>query len=118
MVARILFDENFSQRIIRGLLLRLPDADALRVQDVGLHTKDDPTILQWAASEGRVLITNDVETMVDFAYARVRDGLPMPGLVEIRRNLPIGKVIDDLILFIECSNEGEWEGKVIYFPLT
>ena len=33
---RLLADENFHGDIVRGLLLRQPDLDLVRVQDVGL----------------------------------------------------------------------------------
>jgi hypothetical protein len=47
---RLLSDENFNGDIVRGLLLRRPDLDLRRVQDVGLGEADDPTILEWAAA--------------------------------------------------------------------
>jgi hypothetical protein len=50
-------DENFNNDIIRGLLRRKPDVDIVRVQDIGLSGADDPTVLEWAADEGRVLLT-------------------------------------------------------------
>lgn len=46
----LLSDENFNSDIIRELLLRQPNLDLLRVQDVGLREVDDPAILAWAAS--------------------------------------------------------------------
>ena len=36
---RLLSDENFNGDIVRGLGLRQPDLDLLRVQDVGLREK-------------------------------------------------------------------------------
>jgi hypothetical protein len=41
----------------------------------------------------------------------------MPGVVEVNSYLDIGQAIEDLILFIECSLENEWEGQVIFLPL-
>ena len=41
----------------------------------------------------------------------------MPGVVEVGTSVPIGRAIDDLILIVECSLEGEWEGQVRYLPL-
>jgi len=55
----LLSDENFNGDIVRGLFLRQPQLNLLRVQDVGLQTIDDPTILAWAASNGRILLTHD-----------------------------------------------------------
>jgi len=111
-------DENFNNDIIRGLLRRKPDVDIVRVQDVGLSGADDPTVLGWAADEGRVLLTHDVSTITRYAYERVEAGKPMPGVFEVSRGIPMGAVIEDLILLTECSIENEWEGQVRYLPLT
>jgi predicted nuclease of predicted toxin-antitoxin system len=46
--------------------------EIVRVQDVGLSGKDDPSILEWADQEGRVLLTHDVATITRYAYDRER----------------------------------------------
>ena len=56
---RLAADENFNHDIVRGLLRREPGLDIVRIQDVGLSGADDPTVLEWAAQEGRVLLTHD-----------------------------------------------------------
>jgi len=71
-------DENFNIHIVNGVLRRLPTADIVRVQDAGLEGADDPTVLEWAANERRILLTHDVNTLTAFAYERVALGLPMP----------------------------------------
>jgi hypothetical protein len=85
--------------------------------DVGLSETDDPTLLAWAAAEGRLVLTHDAATLIGYAYDRVAAGLSMPGIIEVRQDLPIGPVIDDLLLIYDASNEGEWEGQVLYLPL-
>lgn len=45
---RLLADENFNNNIVRGIRLREPRIDMVRVQDVGLSGADDPTVLEWA----------------------------------------------------------------------
>jgi hypothetical protein len=37
--------------------------EVVRVQDVGLVQTPDPDILEWAASQGRVLLSHDVSTV-------------------------------------------------------
>ena len=56
---RYLADENFNGDILRGVCRQRPDLDVVRVQDVGLSGSSDPEILEWAAREGRVVITHD-----------------------------------------------------------
>ena len=111
------FDENFNNDILRGLKRRAPTLDLLRVQDAGLSGQDDPTFLNWAAQERRVLFSHDVSTMTRYAYDRVQAGRSMPGLFEVGRNVPIARAIEDILLIAECSREDEWEGQVRYLPL-
>lgn len=110
-------DENFNNDIVRGLLRRNPELDIVRVQDVGLRGEEDPVILEWAANEGRVLLTHDAATMTHFAYERVRAGKSMPGVIEVPDDLPIGTAIEDILLIVEYSDRGELESRVIYLPL-
>ena len=114
---RFAADENFNRDIVRGLLRRKPDLDIVRVQDGGLAGADDLTVLEWAAVQGRVVITHDVSTLTKHAYDRVAAGRSMPGVFEVVSDANVGPAIDDLLLLAECSREGEWEGQVRYLPL-
>ena len=76
-----------------------------------------PSLLEWCAREGRILLTHDVSTMTHHAYERVRAGLSMPGVFEVSRRISVGDAIADIILLVECSLEEEWEGQVRYLPL-
>jgi ankyrin repeat protein len=51
---KLLADENFDNTIVRGLFHRNSALDIVRVQDFGLSGEDNPTVLEWAAQEGRV----------------------------------------------------------------
>lgn len=110
-------DENFNNDIVRGILRRNPDINIVRVQDANLSGADDPTVLEWTARTGKVLLTHDVATITHHAYERVRQGKPMPGVFEVGRGAQIGRAIEDILLLAEYSVEGEWEGQVRYLPL-
>ena len=71
---RLAADENFDNDIVRGLLRRKPGVDIVRVQDAGLSGAADPTVLEWAAREDRIVLTHDVSTMTRHAYERVQAG--------------------------------------------
>jgi hypothetical protein len=116
-VIRLLADENFNNNIVRVVRLRDPEIDVVCVQDVGLSGADDPSVLAWAAEQGRVLLTHDVATITAFAYERVRAGKPMPGVFEVARTVALRSAIEDILLLATCSVEGEWEGQVRYLPL-
>lgn len=74
-------------------------------------------MLEWAASEGRVLLTHDVSTITRFAYERIEHGLAMPGVFELAYDIPVGAAVEEILLLALCSLEGEWEGQVRYLPL-
>ena len=114
---RLLADENFNNDIVRGIRLRDSNIDLVRVQDIGLAGADDPSILEWAAEHGRILLTHDVSTITAFAYDRVRAGKHMPGVFEIGRTVALRSAIDDIVLLATCSVDGEWEDQVRYLPL-
>ena len=41
----------------------------------------------------------------------------MPGVFEVNRKIPLGVVIENILLIDECSLDGEWKGQVRYLPL-
>ena len=47
----LIADGNFNNTIVRGLLRIKPGLDIVRVQDIGLFSADELTVLAWAAQE-------------------------------------------------------------------
>lgn len=114
---RLASDADVHGEIIRGLRRRNPDIDLVRVQDALPLGTPDPAILAWAASENRVLITNDRNTMIGFAWQRVGAGEPVPGLIVTTNEQSIGSTIDDVLLIAEYMPEEEVRDQVIvYMP--
>jgi len=114
---RLLADENFNGDIVRGIFLRKPEVDLVRVQDVGLIGLDDPGILDWAAKNNRIVLTHDRATMSDHASARLAAGLDMSGVFIIGNRFPIGRAIDEILMLAECSGMHEWSGRAVHLPL-
>ncbi len=114
---RFLADENFNGDITRGLLLRDPDTDLIRVQDVGSKEVDDPPVFEWAAVHNRIVLTHDQATMPDFAHDRIIVGQQMPGVFVLNNRTPIQQAIEELLLVDECSDQEEWSNLVVYLPL-
>jgi hypothetical protein len=71
---------------------------------------DDETVLEWAAAEGRMLLTHDVSTLIDFAWKRVVAG------VAVSQQAPVGSVVADLVLLVECSTDAEWVNRILFIP--
>jgi hypothetical protein len=87
------------------------------VQDTPLAEAQDEGVLEWAARELRLVLTHDVNTMTAAAWARVRTGLPMPGLIEVSSEMAVGQAIDEIRLIVIASLPGELEGQVLFVPL-
>lgn len=113
---RLLADENFNNDIVRGVRRRMPSVDILRVQDVALSGVDDPTVLERAAGEGRVLLTHDVATMTRYAYDPGSARLGIPRVFEVGRHFAVGVAIDEIVLLASCSLDGEWVDQFAIFP--
>jgi hypothetical protein len=114
---KLLTDENFDGDILRGLVRRMPDLDVVRVQDVGLAQTPDPVILGWAASEQRILLTHDRNTVSGFAHDRVRTGQFMAGVFLVSDQMPKGQAVDQLLLAIHCLSPEDCKDQVHHFPL-
>jgi hypothetical protein len=115
-VLRLLSDENFNGNIVRGLFLRQPNLDLLRVQDVNLLNVDDPEILEWAANNNRILLTHDRATMPDFAYERLSRNQSMAGMFVISDRMAVRQAIDDLLLIADVTEQTEWKSQILYLP--
>jgi hypothetical protein len=114
---KFLADENFDNRIVRGLLRRQPDLDIIRVQDLEIAGADDPTVLDWAAQAGRILLTHDERTIPHYAYERLAAGETIAGVIVASDSLAISVVIEDVLLIVECSSAAEWLNQLQRLPL-
>jgi predicted nuclease of predicted toxin-antitoxin system len=117
MTMRFLADENFNGKLFKGLLNAMPSLDIVRIQDTDMAEAPDPQLLEWAAQQNRIVLTHDLQTLAGYAYDRVRAGLPMPGVIEVRITQSIGATIDDLVLLIGASIAEEFDNQVRYVPL-
>jgi hypothetical protein len=114
---RFLADQNFDADIVRGMLREIPGLDIVAAHQVGLSEAADPELLEWAASNDRIVLTHDRRTMPDHAGDRMRAGQRLCGLLVIPQQLSLRQAIDNLVLIAACSLEGEWENKVLFLPL-
>jgi len=114
---KLLIDENLDQRILRGLQLRIPGLLYALVQETALAGAKDAVLLGWAAASRCVLVTHDRKTMLEAAYQRMRSGQTTAGLVIVRKELPLVRAIEDLMLLLECCTESDLENQIVFIPL-
>jgi predicted nuclease of predicted toxin-antitoxin system len=114
---RLVSDADVPGAIVRGLRRHQPDLDIVRVQEVGLRTADDSVLLAWAATEGRILVTRDRQTMIGTAYQRVTDGQPMPRLIVVHEDLGPGPAVEQIRMVAVCCTDEEMKDRVVFLPL-
>ena len=100
-----LADECFDNDIIRGLLRRSPGLDLIRAQDVSeIAGRDDEKLLAWA-------------TMIPALLLQHQHAFGCTPVVLVPDSLPIGQVIEEILLLDRCSLESDWAAGVIHLPL-
>ncbi len=114
---RFAADENFDGDMLKGILARLTNLDILRVQDTVLYQSSDPVLLDWLAKEARILLTHDVNTMPGFVYDRVAKSLPVPGVIAVHRDTPLGQAVDELEIMLGASAPEDFRDQVRYVPI-
>ena len=112
----VLADENFNQRILRGLKRRIRKLDLIVAQSAGLCGASDPTLLAWAAEHGRVVLSHDRQTLPHHAYHRIRSRQPMPGVIVISDTTPVGEAVELLEIYLECATAEEFQDLVSFLP--
>ena len=114
---RLLIDENFNHRMLRGLVLRLPQIDYLLVRQIGMSRFRDLELLRWAAQQNRIIITHDKKTMIPDAERCLRRGEPMAGIIFVPEQMAIGRAMNDLEITVECRSQTEMRDRIEYLPL-
>jgi hypothetical protein len=112
---RLASDADVNGRLLRGLRKSRPDLDLVRSLDILPRDTPDPQVLDWAITDGRVLITNDRNTMVGIARRQVAAGRSIPGLIVTSSEQPIGDAIEDILLIAEGYSADELSGLVLVF---
>jgi hypothetical protein len=82
---RLLFDEDFNGRIIRGVRRRPIAFETITAAEAELESRDDDVVLEWAANNGRLLVSHDRRTLRPAAERRLSSGLLMSGLILVRQ---------------------------------
>ena len=116
---RFLIDENISPEYRTQLLRREPSLMVLAIGDEGAPARGtlDPDILEWCEKHQFNLITNNRESMPQHLSDHTAAGHHVPGIFTINLEVPMGKIIDELILIAGASDEDEYMDEIKYLPL-
>jgi len=114
---KFLADENFHRLIVRQIQELVPEADIQIAQETEIYGQDDPTVLDYAARENRILLTHDARTIPYYAYERIQRGLHMPGIILVKGGKQISEAVDQIKAAVLFGYAQEYEDQVRYLPI-
>ena len=114
---RFLADEDLRFDIVLATRRFEPALEFMTVVEIGLSGKDDLEILEYAHTNGLVVVSHDVNTMKGAAEERVRDGSGIRGLFLVPQSRLTRPVAESLIIIWAASKAEEWRDRMVYLPL-
>ena len=92
--------------------------DVVRVGDHGCPTNGtlDPELLNWAISKNKVIVTEDVNTLISFHNELIVKGRATPGLFVIRAGFTIPQIVSELVIYSHLLKPEESASRCWYLP--
>jgi hypothetical protein len=116
---KFLADNDLRDEIVKGVRGREPLIEFPRMREVGLAQFDDGDALDWAAERGFTIVSHDVNTMSAAASLRIKNSVPMAGLLLVQQLVPqIRLIIDDLILIGIAAESEELANAIRFLPIS
>lgn len=116
MSVRFLADADLDFAIVEGVRRREPSADFKSAIEAVLEGLADPDVLELAAAEGGILVSHDTSTIPVHFAARLRSGLPNPGVLLGFQSSPVGDIVESLLVIWSASSESDWADQIHYLP--
>lgn len=109
-------DGNLNGNVITGILRQAPEIDFQTAREAGLHGLIDFQVLDLAADQERILVTQDQRTIPKHVEdpERLRGNL---GILIISQKSDIKPVIEELILIWTAYESEEHVGSILYLDL-
>lgn len=116
MNPRFQADADLNRHIVLAAKRREPMVDFRTAQDARLSGLSDDDVLAFAASEGRILVSHDRQTMPQH-FGEFIQRQTSPGLLIVSQHLPVSAAADELLLIWFASKAEEWINQVASIPL-
>ena len=116
MKIRFQADADLNEVIIAGVRRREPEIDFLTANDVDLRVLTDLQVLEIAARDNRILVSQDFRTM-PAAFARFLDEHSSPGVFIVPQSMEYLAAIESLLMIWAASDAAEWSNRICRLPL-
>jgi len=115
MKIRFLADVHLNLDVVKGVVRREPGID-FQAAGAEFRGLGDLEVLAVAASEGRVLVSHDRQTM-PHAFAEFVKTTSSPGVFIISQKVDTLAAIEALLLVWAASEAEEWTNRICALPL-
>jgi predicted nuclease of predicted toxin-antitoxin system len=114
-------DEDLHQDLVRAVRQHNSEIDFKTSHESNLRGALDPEVLDFAAREGRVLVSHDLRTMrehfAQFINTKTCAGVILiPQKIVFQREL-FNQAVDELILIWEASEAEEYLNRILIIPM-
>jgi hypothetical protein len=110
-------DNDLSAVIITATLRREPTIDFQTAEAARLDSLDDQSVLDRAATEGRILVTHDKRSMPRHFAEFLAKGHSSPGvLLVIPQDAPLTRVVESLVLIWADGRPDDWVNVITKIP--
>lgn len=116
MTIRLQADADFNQTILLAATRREPTLDSQTALTGGIIGLADLDVLDRAATEGCLLVTHDFRTMPRY-FAEFVATKANAGVLVVPQSLPIGAVVEDLLLIHAGTDAEEWTNRLGFLPI-
>lgn len=116
MSIRFQADNDLKFAIVKAVRRREPAIDFASAQESGLDGLSDPDLLDRAAREGRVLVSHDQRTMLDYFRSHLTAGKSSPGILVVSQAAPIGDVVEALVVLWAVADPAELHNQAFHLP--
>src|SRR6266480_7495678 len=106
MKIRFQADADLNEDIVSGVVRRVPEIDFQTATKAGLSGRHDEQVLEVAASEGRILVSHDWETM-PYHFAEFIATGSSPDVLIVPQHPGVGAAIEEslMIWFVSEAEE-------------
>ena len=116
MKIRLQADSDLNEDIVTGVIRRVREIDFQTASDAHLEAVVDEQVLAFCASEGRILVTHDWQTM-PYHFAGFITSRTSPGVLIVPQSLEVREAIEELILVWSVSEAEEYVNSIRRLPL-
>lgn len=124
MSLSFVFDEDTRDSALWGaVLLHNQDSadetlDIVRVGDANgpAISTQDPDLVIWACSSGRIIVSHDENTLVGHHNNYVRQGNSTPGLLVVKKGASIPDIVESLTLIAHYAEPHEYASAPRWIP--